>query len=367
MRAALLLATTLLGAALGGCQDDLPEATLIEHMRVLGARIEVDGFEARSTPRPGESATMTWAVAFPELRATEEELESLFLVCTEPSSFTGAPVCEELIDLARTGGGAFGAPVEEQFNCEDQGREPIELGGLRVVCLRGTPRLEVPIERTFKARAKLVRGIICRNGVPRLDMESAVGASCLRKDGVRPSQVQSIPVYGTIPIAYDRGDENENPSRDRIEVRLRVPHAGAPLPWPAPTELSVEEREANCEATGDETGRDRFREFISIRYPVRKGEENKDLQFSTFTTFGELSQRFTILEAEDRQGDRPEDSQPKDDGDDIRPGEIAWSPTSAQREALEKPKLVRFYISVLDGRGGFDVTTRELCLARSDQ
>jgi hypothetical protein len=363
---ALVIWAALVATLIAGCEDDLPKATLIEHMRVLGARTEVVGDEARSTPRLGEIAMLNWAVTYPELTASDDDLSSLFLVCTAPTTFAGTPACEELIEAAQAGESPIDVPSDETtYSCEGREGDTVQFGGIKLTCLSGTPRVEVAIEDDFPAAAKLVQGVICRNGTPELDLQSSVGVRCDPKPGADESQVESIAVYGTVSVAREESDENLNPSRDRIELYLRVPNSGAPMPWLAsPPDQTLEQLEQAC-VDGTSPRRDRFRQFISIGYGP--DDEDEELQFSTVATYGEMSRRFTVIEPEDRSDNPAADEEAVSEDDDIRPSEFAWSPTADQRSELEdEPQLVRFYISVLDGRGGFDVATRELCVGESE-
>jgi hypothetical protein len=94
-----------------------------------------------------------------------------------------------------------------------------------------------------------------------------------------------------------------------------------------------------------------YPEVILIDYPKQPASERKeDLVFSIYTTFGELSRRFTVFEGSGEMPDAPD---------------LTWKLSEEQRtDLVGKPKLVRFYITVVDGRGGFDITTRELCINR---
>src|SRR5688572_20771284 len=62
-RTAPLITLTLALAA--GCGPDFDPASLIERVRVLGARVEVADDPGRSSPRAGETATVTWLVTAP--------------------------------------------------------------------------------------------------------------------------------------------------------------------------------------------------------------------------------------------------------------------------------------------------------------
>jgi hypothetical protein len=60
-------ALELVGCIFGaGCGPSFDPASLIASPRVLGARIEVAGAPERASPRPGETADLTWLVTSPE-------------------------------------------------------------------------------------------------------------------------------------------------------------------------------------------------------------------------------------------------------------------------------------------------------------
>jgi hypothetical protein len=348
-----------LGGAVGlaGCEDDLPKASLITHMRVLGARTEVVGDEQRSTPRPGERAILTWAIAYPEYRSNDDEIESLFVVCTAPSRFTGTPVCQELINAAQSGSTPIGVSNIFRMSCADDPDALVRLGGISFSCHTGTPRLEIDVDDGYEASAKLVQGIVCRNGTPRADMNSAIGVSCEPNPGADEDELDSIPVYGTVPVAQKASEENLNPDLDRLELRLRVEYSDEDRGelWTAVPPEELPDLEDDCTQNSAIRPRDVNRELIALRYPFERGDEDEVLQFSAFATLGELSRRFTVLEPDARKRDDPPDENE----------EIEWVLSKEERADLSgSAKLVRFYFSVLDGRGGFDVTTRELCVSR---
>jgi hypothetical protein len=89
-----------LALAASACSEPFDPASLIDSTRILGARVEVSGDPGRSTPAPGESATITWLVEAPG------ELPPLawsFAVC--PSASTSAVSCEGEPLLVREGVG----------------------------------------------------------------------------------------------------------------------------------------------------------------------------------------------------------------------------------------------------------------------
>ncbi len=348
----LAIASSMMVGMTAGCEDDLPKASLIAHMRVLGGRTEVVGDETRSTPRPGETARLTWSVVFPDLDANEDELSSLFAVCTMPDRFTGNPVCQELIDSAQGRRRGFGLD-EPPMGCDVRPDSQQTYMGIRINCVSGTPRLDVRIPESLRTD-RLVQGIVCRNGTPAFDLESPVGARCYAKPGFDEDDVESVALYGTIPVVEDADDENLNPDLSRLQLTMRATRSANERAWnPTPEEFLPELIE-DCSTVASDIvlPSNGYPEVIELSYPPQPGsEDDEDLVFSTFATLGELSRRFTVIEAETgRDPDQPD---------------LTWELSEAERdELLGTPTLVRFYFTVLDGRGGFDVTTRELCVNR---
>lgn len=345
-----LLGIGFLGAL--GCEEDLPKVTLIEHMRVLGAKQEVIGDEKRAIPRPGETARMTWEMAYPDVSTTNDELASFFIECTAPSRFTGTPVCQEFIDAAqgRTTGLGFGFSQPPE-GCDKKPNSTQTIAGIRLVCVTGTPTVDVKVASSVKS-ARLVQGIICRNGIPQLDLDSPTGASCQRKPNVASDDFESITVYGTVNVATEADQDNDNPNIDLAKFSIRTPETAEPKAWTATPPEALEEAEANCKNVGTILTTNGYPSILLIDYD-RRGEERKseeDIVFSTYATFGELSRRFTVFESTGEQVEAPDQK---------------WELSEEERKDLVgKPKLVRFYITMVDGRGGFDMTTRELCIVR---
>ncbi|HET6332773.1 MAG TPA: hypothetical protein VFG30_06145 [Polyangiales bacterium] len=335
-----------------GCEDDLPKVTLITHMRALGARQEVIGDEARAIPKPGERVRMTWAMAYPDVETTDDELASFFIECTAPIRYTGTPVCQEFIDAAqgRTTGLGFGFSQPPE-GCDVKPDSTQTIAGIRLVCVTGTPKIDVPVAKAAKS-PRLVQGIICRNGIPQLDLESPTGASCKPKSS--RDDFEEITVYGTVNIATKADEENENPAIAKAKLRLRATEFGDPIDWnPTPAE-ALPDLEEDCSTASSEIlpKSPGFTGVILIDYPKQTAsrERDEDIVFSTYATFGELSRRFTVFESTGVEVDAPK---------------LTWKLSEEERtELVGNPRLVRFYFTVVDGRGGFDITTRELCVDR---
>jgi hypothetical protein len=335
-----------------GCENDLPKVTLIDHMRVLGAKQQVVGDEERAIPKPGETAHLTWQMAYPDIATTDDSLASFFIECTAPTRYTGTPVCQEFIDAAqgRTTGLGFGFS-QPPMGCDAKPNSTQTLAGIRLVCVTGTPQVDVPIAKSVKS-GRLVQGIICRNGIPQFDPESPTGASCLRKPNVASSDFESITVYGTVNVATEPDLENENPDINLAQFSIRSSEGGAPRAWKKTPPEALPALEKNCAGAGKDAvlSTNGYPEVLLIDYKPRASERNEDIVFSTYATFGELSRRFTVFESTGVQVDAPDQT---------------WELSEEERaDLVGKPKLVRFYLTVVDGRGGFDMTTRELCVNR---
>lgn len=348
-------------ASLPACQVDLPVASKIERMRVLTAIARVEGDLERSSPAPGETARVTWEMAYPDAEQDNSELASLFYVCTAPDRFAGAPVCQEFVELAtqrrapsdrRGGFGGLDAAL-----LPDCGKDPDrvwDVGPFSVVCVTGTPELDIKVLDNFKAEAKLMQGIICRNGTPRFDPDNPTQLICDVARGQK--NAEEIAVYGTVPVQHGEDTENHNPSTEAAKIYFHDP----PVLWEASDEeLDSELSDETCADLAQE-GRvmssDGHEEMITLRYDAEAREEAdgkpEPLTLSTYTTFGSLSARFTVFRS------------------DAKPPlkrTIEWELEDEEREQLKKKKTskyVRFYFTVLDGRGGYAITRRDLCVLR---
>ena len=318
--------------------------------------MEVQGDTQRSTPKPGETARVTWSMAYPDLEQNDSELSTLLATCTAPEQFSGVPVCQELLDAARGGsivdllaaGGAL-----RQVNCKDSPNSTVEAGPFAITCVTGTPRSDVKIGRDFKARAKLIQGVICRNGTPTFDPDEPTGARCDPKTGVKSNKVESIAVYGTVPVQYKDSDANLNPSLDAA----RFGFGKGSVDWPALAPEESQDLVADCaQAAVDlrvvsSSGKD---DELTIEYDASAREQYKGepegLEFSTYVTLGELDRRFTVF------------------GPDAKPpfkSKLKWNVDKDLRDKYaDKALLVRFYFTLLDHRGGFAIASRDVCVGR---
>jgi hypothetical protein len=355
-----------LALALGACNNTLPKATSIVHMRVLGAQTAVVGDPARATPKPGEKATLTWTMAFPSVEESDSELSSLFISCTAPTHFTGIPTCQELIDAVQAPGGAaapFAVLPMQGGSCKGYEGKSLTVGSISSTCVTHTPKLTVKIEPDSKVRAKLVLGIICRNGTPFLNPQSASLFGCDAKAGVKSSDVETIGVYGTIPIEHTAADANQNP--DIGLATLKIAAAGgavldAVAAWPETKLADVPAMDDDCKDAAKAnliTTADGEVDTIRIGYPAKPRELHQGvaetLEFSVYATAGELERRFTLFPPDHAVvGGQMQD-------------ELTWKLSNAEKSAVgPNGKLVRFFFTLLDHDGGYDSTMRAVCVMR---
>jgi hypothetical protein len=339
-----------------GCDNDLPLASQIQHMRVLGASTSVMGDPARTTPKPGEKAKLSWSMVYPDTMVDDSGLRSIFFVCTAPTEYTGTPICQELLDIAK--GGSISDIVADAMgkdapDCEANPNRTYKLGPFTIVCVSGTPQLDVAIDKDTKATARLVRGTICRNGMPQLDQKDPTGMSCKPLPETKVSEQENIAVYGTVPIEYNDEDRNHTPSIDALTLAFHDP----PLAWDETFEEPTPINDDNCADESKDRHvmhSDGFIELVTLMYDDAQREvhdgEREALEFSGYTTFGKLSRRFTVFAS---------------DAEAPLRSTFNWDLKPEERDTLNgKSKHVRFYFTILDHRGGFAITTRDLCIDR---
>ncbi|MET0794360.1 MAG: hypothetical protein ABW061_22750 [Polyangiaceae bacterium] len=293
----------LLGAAfsLVGCDDSLKSVSLIEETRVLGARVEVESEPTRSSPNPGERATVRLFVAAPSEPAN---LSYALSVCAVSPVNTGFPNCGRApfastlqaepgtaapsldfqvptdLDLAATPHGFASALV-----CPGSSLEPDENG--RPSCTNG-PGLNVNFEFDL-------------GGPDSANHSPSITADALTFDGQPWLASEATTCPG-----------------DLLGVSANSKHALA-------ITLSDTDFEPLPQTTSLEPGREA-------------------LLVSQFSTAGKLSHAFVSLKADTQVADRT----------------LSWDAPAANGEAAT---LVRFYYVVRDARGGEDFATRALCIS----
>ena len=248
---AMLGMTYLVAWLTFGCDEPLKSVELVAEPRVLGARVEVAGDPARAAPAPGETATISFLVAAPDLQPS---LGFALAVCAAAPRRGGRAACTD--------------PPFAVVSSADGQADSASIG------------FEVPADLDPSGRLTLL-GIICPAGSP-----SADGASC---DGDSAgTQVQL-----ELELAHD-GDVNANPELEADGIAFDDEM------WP--DQAAVD---------GDCAGRG----FVEVpvgsehRIAVQLDESDRDplpraskldparesLQLAHFTTAGDLSRAFDTI------------------------------------------------------------------------
>ena len=306
---------TLLSGLVGflfltGCGPTFDPASLIASTRIVGARIEVEGAPDRASPRPGETATVTWLVTSPD---TTAPLGWAFAVCGAGAG--SSSTCFEA-PLARFDGTA------------------------------SPPRIAIPVPAEAvlgSATSLTLHGGVCAgiDSVPQFDPQDGL-ASCT--NGGRGTTLSL-----DVPLQLG-GDANHNPTADRAFTL-----DGAA--WPAPAALDDPCAQGPRVAAGSKDhvigntteGGDREAYTVVMGVPPVALSARESLQISQFTTAGKLKSQFSFVEAADQNATTTVD--------------VSWE-TPAATDVPAAGEAVTFTFVVRDDRGGTDWTTRTLCVTR---
>ena len=306
------VAAALAGAVLTwACGEPIHDPGLIEHSRVLGARVEVAAAPERASPAPGERATLRWLVADPE---PARLLSWSMIVCEAEEVARGLPICAR-------------PPF---FSAES-----------------GAPRLAQPIlELTVPAEAELagkprlvVQGVVCADGVARLG--SSWPDSRCEGDGAERTLVMQ---YVFVERA---GFSNHNPSLVELGVWLDGEPWAAPDPdWPPSQPCTEGPPDLRRVAAGSGEHRIELAPDQASREPLDDdplGRSLETLQLSHFVTAGEIERPFSAIEGEDADPSVT----------------LSWvAPSTAPAGGTR----VRLYVVARALRGGADWTLRTLCV-----
>jgi hypothetical protein len=224
-----------------GCGPTFEPASLIDTTRVVGARIEVEGAPDRASPRPGETADVTWLVTSPDL---VPPLSWAFTVCTTP--------------------GCASAPLA-QFEGTDT-----------------PPRLAIAVP---DVTSLTVVGEICDGSQPTFDAQSGI-PGCTSGDGTTVSLV----------IALQQGDEaNHNPTADRAFTFDGQAWLAGSDPCVTGPRVAAGTTDHVIGNTTEGSDRELYTAMVGdVPTPSRES-----LQISQFTTAGKLNSQFSFVEAID--------------------------------------------------------------------
>lgn len=284
------------------CSDPLKPAQLVSELRVLGARVEVEGDRERAAPAPGERASVRFLLAAPEL----EPIHGFSLrVCAAAAGYVGPPRCA---------GGALASA-----RSTEPGSAAPELS------------FELPSDFDVQAHPRLaVVGVVCPASTP---LDEGEYGSC--EGSVEPLRV-------ALELGLPRGDDiNHNPAF------VAQPLALDGALWNAPPTATWSCEDGTLPAVRAGSGSHAIevsveaasRERLPRALGVDPGEES--LRLAHFSTAGDLERPFSSVPA------------------GAEALSVAWhAPASVDPAA----SLVRFWFVIRDGRGGSAFVQRALCV-----
>ena len=340
----------ILFLALCACGDPLPRISLITEMDIFGSRVEVVGDEARSSPRPGESATFALSVVYPERVISDAQFSMAVLECTFPDLYTSVPVCQEFIS-AFTSQDASANDVKDalpmldaNFACTEDAVIPI--GPLTLRCVVGHRDFEFSVPEEVQGERRLFTGILCRNSNPVARSSGGLpGFSCKPKKG-SSAKVESESFYSSAVVAYEEDQENQNPDGEPAVVQLDGDE------WPVYSG-NQPPKDTQCDASNNELPQLSHQTEYTLRiaYP-RKAREKVNGTFETLR----ISHRATSGSFQRSASYILPDRKPANDGN--LEVETKWTSPAKQDKGH---RVIRFVFGIRDGRGGFGMSERYAC------
>jgi len=296
-----LLSSAALSSA---CDDPLKPLELVEDLRVLGARAEVEGDPGRAAPSPGENTRVRWLVAAPE---TAPNLGWAFGVCVAASRNTGTPECD---------GEPFASATSPELTAAEPDVSFAVPSGLDLT----------------RASSIAVLGSICEGALP---VGEPAHSRC-------PSGAPGTRVSFELGLRTEP-DVNLNPRFAEPGLFLdEQPWTGAPTfeePCAGGPHPSVRAGSGKLQlqiVTASDA-----RDPLTPRNEI--DPERESLLISHFSTGGELDRAFSNLGASNRNESVA----------------VGWAPPA---ETTADGVLVRFWFVLRDERGGADFAERAVCV-----
>jgi hypothetical protein len=293
-----LFATVLCNA---GCDDSLKSVSLLEETRVLGARVEVEADEGRSSPNVGEGASLRLLVAAPD---GQPHFSYALSVCAVRLTNNGFPPCAS----APFASAASVEPSDAEARLDFRVPEEIDLNS--------TPHA-------------FASGLVCPDSG--LNLAPDRPASCLTGSGTEvafefalggPEQNNHSPTFASDSLFFD--GEPWSTSTDASCDRGSLPQVKAK----SLHTLRIDLADSDFEPLTQQTSVDPRLETLLV---------------SPFSSAGKLGHGFLALSA-----DTPPEQR-----------RVSWEAPAISSTDLG---LVRFYFVVRDARGGQDFAQRALCI-----
>jgi hypothetical protein len=301
MRPSIGALCPLLCVAAVACDDPLKPAQEVDSVRVLAARVEVEGDPDRAAPNPGESASVRWLVAAPEM---EPALGWALSVCFARPNNVGPAGCAEPPFASNSAAPAAGAIALD---------------------------FQVPPELPQSVERLAVLGAICGGEPPSGELDAADcpsgsgSAVSFELELAHEGDVNRNPAFGALPLAFDGAAwEEAAASADACQ--------GSGL-----LEVAAGSGEHLVRVSVGADARDPLPRAIDT------DPEREELLISHFADASGLAGPFSSLAADDVS-----------DGVDVE-----WR---APDTAAAGGERVRFWFVVRDLRGGSVFTERALCV-----
>ena len=337
------------------CSESFLAPSAVINLRVIGARIDVQGAPGRANPSPGDDVQASILVID---RGATPELTWAFVACVPTATRIGVPICGTRIDGCD---GCVGPQPGDPF--------ALPVIGFQVPS-------QVPSEEELdavEAREVLLQGVVCGEGVPSAD--AIVRFLSGETDDLEPCEPDPIdePLPGApppetppepegrfvtvqIPIERDPEDPNLNPEILGISLNGSA--------WPPPYAEGVpRDAPSDCKANLDAlTPEEREKHPVAGSPPSTINLSVTSDSLQSFTIDGvDFTEEIQVSWLADGGGFEVAFSFITDPASSIL---TQWQPFS---NADPEGELVRFNFVVRDGRGGLDRVERGLCLLPPSQ
>lgn len=292
------LNATSLTLLLLGCGDPLVDPQTVVGLRILGARVNVEGEVQRANVLPGETATIEWLVVAEQQR----KYEGIALWCKAKPSAFGVPPCQKPFD-SQTFDGTSDSPATLTFTIPESHDDQDEWVTVVGLCERGQPTWDGREQRFACSKGEALSAVYVGGASP--NQNPSLQDDVLTIDGMRwlpPSADEELKCGGDDIPSISASDE--------VKIRLQV--RGGDRETLEATEFALATRETlTYSHAADWPG-------LARAYSVVEGDAMDEIVEVTFQNEGDL------------------------DG--------------------SRGRLVRFALVVRDGRGGGDWIERWFCL-----
>lgn len=289
-----------------GCELTPPSNALLNKPRLLGLELTIDGDPLLAEPSPAQHVEVRLPIASP---GASEAASAYFSVCAPGPALLGLTYC---------GGEPFA------FEILSPSRDELAF------------EFDVPADYgSAGEEGVLLLGAVCFGEVnlalADYDPEDPPGP-CADADDL------GYLVTAEIPLA--QGEPNHDPTLGLVRMDdVVLSESADPTRAGCDPALRVVEADSGAHTLAVEVGG--FESYVDDDEELRE-----TLELRTMATGGELERLLTLVES------------------DANAGTLDWTAPSAE-EVPEEGLLVKLFLTLRDGRGGFVLAERALCVART--